>query len=461
MKCYRQLMLLFLLIIAYTAAYPQRFSIGAGSGFNFSDLHSTTTYGHWKNKPGPVAGLFADWKVNRTLGLHTGVDYSVVYYEYHGYNLYYYPGWYFPAGYYPEIPIIGTPYPPVVQGSNYSFVTIPLQMTVTIPSKPSMTLGAGAYYAFAVDMDTDMRWIYDQADSLKNDLGYIYQMRLTYPLLNSLDLFVRARYLTGRRYIDELPDSKHGYADLMAGLIFRIGHKDDDDSERGNAGKVNEDIYLDWLAGVNISRNSGTISGEKYSVYVGPSAGFMLNFRLSNSGTWFRTGLILDRQGYSMRDSSDYFYMYYGQGDHNYAVKSRVSIDYAVIPVLLDFHFGRDEIFSMSTGPYFAARLSARCAGTAMHKTTSGYYMLEETTIYDDLTNLIKRNDFGWMAGAAIAIPLRGNLKIDMGITYRQGFPDVFKASTSGIHEPDNSTQKYIRNSTLTLQAGLRIPLYR
>jgi len=143
-------------------------------------------------------------------------------------------------------------------------------------------------------------------------------------------------------------------------------------------------------------------------------------------------------------------------------VDSRVSVDYAVIPLLLDFHFGGNETFSFSTGPYFAARLNARCTGTAMQKTNSnGTYTVEETTIHDDLTELIRRNDFGWLAGAGVAIPLHGNLKLDIGIEYRQGFSGVFNVASSGIPEPGNAKDVFIRNSALTLRAGLRIPLYR
>lgn len=458
MKRCRQFILPLLLSITLTSAYSQRLSLGAGSGFNFSDIHTSTTYGYWKSKPGPTAGLFADWQMTPVMGLHAGVDYATVYYEYHGYNLNYYA-----IGYYPEI---WMPWIPTVQSSSFSFVTLPLQLTVTVPSKPALTLGAGAFYSFKVDQNPDLVYYSSQDDTVKNDLGFTYMMRLNYPLQKNLDLFVQGRYNTGRRLIYGYNDRKHGYSNLTVGLICRLGTKPDLGSgAEENLDEVNEDVYLTWQGGVNISRNSGNISKEKYSAYVGESAGFMINFRLGGSGTWFRTGLTLDRQGYSMRDSSNLFYLYYEFDNPDYFVDSRVSIDYAVIPALIDFHFGPDEIFSFSTGPYFAARLNARCTGTAMLETfNSGSYILEKTTIHDDLTELIRRNDFGWIAGAGVAIPLYRNLKIDLGIQYRQGLPEVFQASSSSsssIPEPDNGKDQYIRNSTLTIHAGVRVPLYR
>lgn len=466
MKCYLQIVLLLLFSFAATALYSQKFSVGAGSGINFSDLHSTTTYGHWKPKPGPSAGIFADWQMTPTLGLNAAIDYSTVYYEYHRYNPYYYPD----AIYLMSSSIWMPPYISNMESSNYSFVTLPLQLTVTIPTKPVLTLGAGAYYSFTVDQNTDYGWYYNPDDSLRNDYGYTYMMRLDYPLQDNLDLFVRGRYHNGRRFLTTLPDSKHGSSDLTVGLICRLGRSGDEaagpkENAKEDAGEVNEDIYLTWRTGVNYSWNSGDILSEKYSSYTGPSAGFMMNFRLSGSKTWFRTGLTLERQGYSMRDSSDVFYLYHvwsDSGYHDYDVDSRVSMDYAVIPAVLDFHFGKNETFSLSTGPWFAARLNARCTGTAVQQTSSnGSYTVEETTIHDDLRELFKRNDFGWLAAAGVAIPLHGKLKLDIGIEYRQGFSEVFNAASSGIPESGNAKDAYIRNSALTLRAGLQVPLYR
>jgi opacity protein-like surface antigen len=466
MKRYLPMVLLLLFSFTATELYPQKFYLGAGSGTNFSDLHSTTTYGHWKSKPGPSAGIFAGWQMTPTLGLNAGVDYSTVYYEYHRYNQSYYPDGIYLM--YSSIWI--PPYISKMESANYSFVTLPLQLTVTIPTKPELTLGAGAYYSFNIDQDTDYGWYYYPDDSLRNDYGYTWMMRLDYPLLENIDMFVRGRYNTGRRFLTSLPDSKHGSTDLTVGLICRLGRAGDagtgprGDAEE-DAEEINEDIYFTWRTGVNLSWNSGDILNEKYSSYTGPSAGFMMNFRISGSKTWFRTGLTLERQGYSMRDSSDLYYLYQDLGlteDYDYYVDSRVSVDYAVIPLLLDFHFGGNETFSFSTGPYFAARLNARCTGTAMQTTNSnGSYTVEETTIHDDLTELIRRNDFGWLAGAGVAIPLHDNLKLDIGIEYRQGFSEVFNLASSGFPKPINSKDVFIRNSALTLRAGLRIPLYR
>ena len=457
MKPFHAFILSCLLIVLSVQVYPQKLAVGFASGINMSDIHGNDPYGLWKTKPGPSAGIFADYRLTRTIGLNAGVEYSTVYYEHHPYAYWNYP-------------VFSTfssimPFYPQISSSNFSFLTLPLMLTVTIPSKPSLTLGAGGYYSFALDQDLNYSYYYyyDNEESLHNDMGWVYMLRLDYPLQEGIDLFLRGRYLTGRREMTEWGDTRHGYSDIAAGLLFRVGpDRAGETVAQENTGEVNEDIFLTWHGGVVTSWNSGNKSRDKYSVLVAPSAGFSLNFRLSGTNTWFRTGVSLERQGFSIRDSSDVWYRYEVAGNPDYYVDSRVSIDYVVIPVLFDFHFGRDEMFCFNTGPYFAARLNARCTGTAMNENVyNGIYSLVETTINDDITALIRNNDFGWVAGGGVALPLYGNVKLDIGLQYRQGLPEVFNAENAEVPDPDDAKDVFMRNSALTVQAGLRIPLYR
>lgn len=457
MKFYHAFIVTCLLGTLSAQLFPQKLDVGFASGLNLSDIHGNDIYGLWKTKPGPAVGLFADYNLTPTIGLHTGVDYSTVYYEHHPYE-----PWYSPINYYPMNSIM--PFYPQMSSSNFSFLTLPLMVTVTIPSKPSLTLGAGGYYSFTMDQDLDFSYYYiDDDESMRNDLGYVYMLRLNYPLQKGLDLFLRGRYLTGRRTMAEGVNYRHGYSDIAAGLLVRIGKdKSVTAGENEDSGVVNENIFLTWHAGVVTSWNSGNIDNDKYSPLVAPSAGFSVNFRLSGTNTWFRTGVTLERQGFSMRDSSDVWYRYLVTGVPDYYVDSRVGVDYAVIPALLDFHFGRGEMFYLNTGPYFAARLNARCTGTATHwQSNIGSYKLEETTINDDITALVRNNDFGWVAGFGVALPLSGNARLDLGLQYRQGFTEVFNAEYAGVPEPDDANDVFMRNSAFTVQAGLRIPLYR
>jgi hypothetical protein len=171
-------------------------------------------------------------------------------------------------------------FPPQMNSSNFSTLTLPLMVTVTIPSRPSLTLGAGGYYAFTMDQDQDVgSYYYDNTgEKLQNDMGFVYMLRLSYPLQERLELFVRGRYRTGRRAMTEWDEYKHGYSDITAGLVYNIGHgKNEEETAREDAGAVNENIFLTWRAGVVTLWNSGNIARDKYSPLVAPSAGFSLN----------------------------------------------------------------------------------------------------------------------------------------------------------------------------------------
>lgn len=433
----------------------QNLTIGAGSGINFSDIHRVGTTGYWKPKPGPSAGLFVRWNMTPLLGLQTGLDYSTVYYEYHPYKQNQYPGPY------PLFESWMLPYPDYIiwqqsQNMNHSFLTMPLQLTVTLPSRPSLTLGAGMFYSVIVDQDSGDLYFTDELSD--NDHGYLFSLSLDYPVTERLSLFAGVRYITGRRLLSEGKDYKHGYSDLMAGLSFGLGGDGAvaAEEERGEQ-PVNENISITWFAGATISWNSGNVDRDRYSAFSGPSAGFLADFRLGESRTRFSTGLIMERGGYSLRDSSNIYYLY---GEPNVKVDTRISSDYVVIPALLDFHFGRDEFLSISTGPWFAARLNSQCRGAALI-TVSGSttYQLREVTVNDDITDLTRRNDFGWMAGAEVSLPVRGLTRINLGVQFRQGIPEILNLENAGIAESEKDV--YIRSSVLTFRAGVTVPVYR
>ncbi|HNT92711.1 MAG: outer membrane beta-barrel protein [Bacteroidales bacterium] len=433
----------------------QNLTIGAGSGINFSDIHRVGTTGYWKPKPGPSAGLFVRWNMTPLLGLQTGLDYSTVYYEYHPYLLEEGPIIY--PFYEPQL----LPYPdfimlPQIESTNHSFLTMPLELTLTIPSRPSLTLGAGMFYS--IIMDQDRGDLYFTDDLSGNDHGYLFTVSVDYPVNERLSLFAGVRFVTGRKLMCEGRDYKHGYSDLMAGLSFGLGGDGAGVTEEGKGeNPVNENISLTWFAGANLSWNSGNVNRDKYSVYAGPSAGFLADFRLGGSRTRFSTGLILERAGYSMRDSSNSYYLY---DQPSAEVNTRISSDYVVIPALLDFHFGRDECLSISTGPWFAARLNSQCRGTAINTvSTSTSYRLREITVNDDITEVTRRNDFGWMTGAEVSLPVRGMTRINLGVQFRQGIPEILNLDNAGIDESEKDV--YVRNSVLTLRAGVTVPVYK
>lgn len=449
------------LAVCHPGLRAQIFTIGAGSGINFSDIHNAGTTGAWKPKPGPSAGLFARWSITPVLGLQTGLDYSTVYYEYHPYVTD--PGpIFYPMGSSSVYPAPGYIIMPVLQSSNHTFLTAPLQITVTVPSTPSVTLGAGMFWSAIPDQDSNISYGFDDLSS-DTDHGYLFSMALDLPLTEDIDLFTRGRYLTGRRLFIDGRGYKHGYSDLVAGLSFRIGGgRIDEDAGEVSVPEINDGITMSWHTGIALSWNSGNVMNDRYSVYAGPSAGFSAGFRLGDSKTWFSTGLILERVGYSMRDSSDSYYRYNVQNGADYRVDTRTSSDYAVIPAMLDFRIGGREMLCLSLGPWFAARLNSQCRGLAVREYDAGTsFRRTEITVNDDITELTRRNDFGVMVGADLILALTANSRLCLGLKFRQGIPEIMNLESANVEPGDAENQLFIRSRVVSLQAGLTVPVFR
>jgi hypothetical protein len=452
---------LILMTISLPGLKAQKFTVGAGSGINFSDIHNAEASGNWKPKPGPSAGLFVRWSLTPVLGLQTGLDYSTVYYEYHPYltdpGPIFYPMSY--SSMYPDPRFIMIPY---IKDFNHSFLSFPLQVTMTVPSVPSMTLGAGMFWSAVIDQDWN--YSYGTEDFVSDsDYGYTFSLSLDYPVTERLDLFTRAGYVTGRKMFSGGRDYRHGYSDLIAGLSFRLGGGGADEAPVDGSGEeLNENIRLSWFAGAALSWNSGNVTDAGYTSYAGPSAGFSVGFRLGDSNTRFTTGLTLERVGYSMRDSSNSYYRYDGSNQPYYFADTRTSSDYAVIPALLSFSIGEKDVLSLSTGPWFAARLNSQCRGLAVNESSSnGYFRRTEVTVNDDITEYTRRNDFGWMIGADLSVPLRNNAGFYLGLKFRQGIPETMNRENAGIPGDTLEKQIYMRNSVVSHQAGLTVPVFR
>ena len=249
----------------------------------------------------------------------------------------------------------------------------------------------------------------------------------------------------------------------MAGLSFTLGGGGTEEEEVSGSGvELNDNVRLSWFAGAAISWNSGHVVNAGYKQYAGPSAGFAVGFRLGESKASFTTGLTLERVGYSMRDSSDSFYRYAGSDHLIYYVDTRTSTDYAVIPALLSFSIGEKDYLNLSTGPWFAARLNSQCRGLAVNESEAGgYYMRTEVTVNDDITEFTSRNDFGWLIGADLSVPLRNGTGLYLGLKFRQGFTETMNRESAGIPDDTMERQIFMRNSVLSLHAGLTVPVFK
>lgn len=447
MKPHALLIVLLLFLFTDAELQSQRLSAGIRTGVNFSDIHGNGYSTLWKTKPGPQQGLFIDYSLTKVLGLTCGLDFSTVYYENYPYN---YPIFidlqdiFMPPYYYRQM-------------MNFSLMNIPVQLRLTILSKPSFNLSAGMYYSIMLDNSNGEN---DQ-DISKNDYGYIYSAGLSYPLTKSVDADINLGYTTGRKPFLDYSTYKHGTSELTLGLAYNFRSNSASNKPSTGGDTVNDRISLIYSGGVNVSGNSGNISNSKYSLYAGPSLGFLVSLWMSDEVS-FRTGVSFERNGYSMRDSSDVYYRYIVIDDAYYYADTRVSSDYLVIPALLNFNIGSSDMFYFNTGPYLGVRLNARCRGTAIHKiATDGFYQVTETKVNDDLDGLIKDNEFGWEFGAGVSLPLKGRYRLDIGLQFRQGLTGTFDSSSLTVPFKPQANDIVIRNRSLALEFGLIVPVFR
>ena len=454
MKKIKTFIILIIITFHFSSVSSQELSAGFFSGLNFSDIHGNDISGYWKFKPGPVTGINIDYSLNKVLGIQTGLYYSAIYYEqrsysdrsiiidYNSLSSYYQPSGiiYYPY-YYSEM-------------MNFSYLSFPVQIRVSIPSKPQLDLSAGMFYSHLEGFSP----VYtNQAEPSKNDFGYIYSAGLSYPLKENLKVALKTRYMTGRKSIFENQNYKNGSFDFSFGIAYNgFLKKRKDIVERSVQDSISSKIYLSYFGGAGILWNSAREDHEKSAPGYGPILGFLINFRLASKSS-FQTGLSFERTGYSIKDSSNVFYGYFATGANKYFVDTKVAIDYIVVPALLNFNIGKSQRFFLNTGPYLGVKLNARCIGAAYHETqSSGEYALEKTTVNDDLDGAIKNCDFGWIFGSGVTFPFSDKFVVDFGIHYKAGIMDVFNRKYFAEAVETGNT---IRNSVLSFRIGLRVPV--
>lgn len=458
MKLFKSLILTFLVFSLSTISYSQRITAGFYSGVNFSDIHGNRYSGKWKNIPGPVQGLTFNYKLKGILGLGTGIDFSSVYYDHLNYINYPIDAYYSLSSVAPMPGIYIMPgiYYPYNERMDFNYLTLPAQITLTIPSKPSLSLSAGLYYSFLLDS-------YEPVNPFQNsinedDYGYLYSAGLTYPISEKFNASFNIRYSTGRSESIAYGGYSTGATSYTLGLGYTGFLKSGRErNQKHESDSINEKIFLIYRGGLNASWNSGTYFPEKYSERFGVSLGMLINFRLSNTAS-FQTGLSYERFGFSLRDSSDFFHVFHADNKPDYYVDTRVSVDYILIPALLNISIGKQGRFYFNTGPYLALNLNGYCRGKAISEIRSrDTYVLNQQIVSDDLEEVIRDFDTGWIFGGGTTFVLFEKTKLDVGLRYITGFRDVYTNPYLDFH----TGEPILKNSAVTLHIGLRLPVYR
>jgi hypothetical protein len=265
--------------------------------------------------------------------------------------------------------------------------------------------------------------------------------------------------MTGRKRFLKDVNYRHGSSEFTIGVAYtgllkakNAGSAPDSgrDSSRGK-------VEVIFRGGMNYSWNSGYRFTNKYSPVLGPSFGFYLNFPLK-SGTSFQTGISFERKGYSLKDSSAMFYKYILNGNTEYNVDTKIQLDYAVIPVLINFYAGKNGNIHINTGPWIALKLNARNVGVAYDEYRSGSsYLMRKTVVYDDLEKIVNNYDLGWIFGGGVSVPVIKNYNIDLDIQYSAGSREVF--NKSGLTNLSGTGAKsVIKTGTVSFIIGLKIP---
>lgn len=418
----------------------QHLTTGFFSGINLSDIHTNSFTGKWKFKPGPVQGVFADYGLTRSLGLRIGLNYSTLYYEHKNaqqYNPVFYD--YLPSSSF-RYDIM---YPYYAEEMDLSYLTVPLQLRLTIPSRPDLILSAGAYLSHLANQNP--RYF---AES-KTDCGYVFSAGFDYPLTDDLSGLFNVRYIAGKK--DMNSSYKNGSFDFTIGIAFK-GH---DSQNIPKSDTAVSRFSMMYFAGVNSSRNNE--GNSAMGNLTGVSSGLRIDIAL-NELISFRTGLSFEQKGYSFNDSSDYPFAHIVRKYAIYKVDTRVTLDYVEIPAMIKFYLGKSKIFSLSTGPWLSLKLNARATGTGISNPPyyQGYRLLK-TTINDDIGTIIKGTDTGWTFATAAAIPVKGMSRIEIGIEYKHGFRDVYDGF-SGVPVNINSPERSIVNRTFSVHLGYIIP---
>jgi hypothetical protein len=453
---------IFLAIICHSTGYSQKITAGIYSGVNFSDIHGQEIGGKWSYKSGPVQGLYLGYSFNRTLGIQTGINFSTIYYDHKMspnvsnqiYTVYYSPS---VSSYYPYIA-------PVYQESgtmDFRFLRIPLLFTVSVPSEVQFRMRAGFFFSFLNDYSYSNYYTVSEQDKPeKHDFGYIFSSGIAYPFNDNLKATFDIGYLTGRKKFIENIGYRHGSSEFTLGFAYTgfVKHKNVDIASKSESDSSSAKVTVTFRGGMNYSWNEGSATKENYYGYIGPALGISLDFPFGK-GCYFKTGFSFERKGYSIKDSSSSFYRIIKDENLMYYVDTRVQTDYAIIPALLSFPLGKSDRILLSTGPWFGFKLDARTVGAVYNEYHSvTRYQLRKTVVYDDLDKAIKGYDLGWIFGCGVSVPLVKNYKVDIALQYSTGFRDVFDNSGTGEKQNIYDQGLKIRNRTISLLIGFRIP---
>ena len=330
-----------ILTTSSATSFAQKLSFGEYTGINFSNLHGNLTTNKWVSKPGPSAGFSVEYNLGRLFSVQSEIGFISQYYEMKSYDQKYSYPIVYPMddayhGYYNTWDPVSEPFK-----WDFSFLRFPLLINYKTPTRLQLSFGVGVFYSVLLNdkltkderntAEKDNRNVYPPA----HDWGYMVSADLSYPVTNNMKLYFAGRLTTGQKVFIESYKAKNGASELIFGLKYtpqRKTNKTPIDIKSSEPDSSITRCYIIPATGVIMSWNlSGTKPGN-YSGKFGPSVGMIFGYRLDKSVS-IQTGLLFDRKGYALNDTSLYFHRF--ASDSRYVankVDTKIALDYLTVP---------------------------------------------------------------------------------------------------------------------------------
>ncbi|MCF8309631.1 MAG: PorT family protein [Bacteroidales bacterium] len=443
----------------------EKLSFGVQSGMNYSHLNGELKSGKWETQSGPTAGVFIDYWLSRHFNIHTELFYQKLYYSHRSYQ-------YVRPEYDPYSSIF--PYSSIRDARNYSFYRIPLQIGFNTFSKPRFNLSAGVSFSF-LDEYSDNRAYYrgpvwhesmlsqEQNHSAKEDLpqhdfGFLFSAGFSYPVSDDFEIGLDGRYYTGHREFMESYKSKLEALELMMKIGYTgFMNKQTHSKKLKESGSDNK-VFMTYKSGLLMSRHRGNPYQEHYSPGFAFSPSISFEFLLSQTAS-FQTELLFDRKGYKIEaPSQNVFRMVPSENDNReYQTDTHIKLDYFVLPFYMTLRFGEPVTLYLNGGFYYGYNMNAHTTGEQVEVDRgSQNYLERDMEVYDYMEGFIKNNDWGWLTGAGLRLPVYNQYRLDIELRYDQSFINSFDLPER-YESPDEDRSLF--NETFHLMVGLQIPV--
>lgn len=467
-------------ILAFLFAYfsfftvnAQKITIGIENGINFSNLYGDFYDGKWDSQPGPVSGIFSQYRISNWFALQTGMSFTSQYYNYLSEQYYHFNDFYPSSDFYLSSSLAQSAiYQPSYYSSNFwkfSFIRIPLLLQFKTPGKLNFEMGTGPYYSFFVNDEFTgkdkkrYQEIYGDEDKYPStDWGWIFTAGLNYSLTDHLEIKLSGRTTIGKEVYINSVEGRNGSAEIL----FGIGYKLFANKEKQVSTKIKSDSLLSRIemmphTGIIFGISSNPDFKDNYLTSLGYTAGISVKY-LQGKHLSLISGMWYERKGYGLSYNGEINHIYLKPKNDNTSsfVNTEVNFDYLTFPFLIDFRFGNRFIWSFNFGFYYSLMQNAMVRGDYIYTNSSdNYYSVQKKYIYDKVNGRFNNDDIGGIVGLGFEFPVFSKSKIFIGMNYSHGFQNIFKYEYAD--NPLFGWDQKIFNASYSIDFGFVFPIYK